>query len=196
MWYARTEAPRRPVDRHHARWPAHIWHARHRLRVRARLLIAGLSPPNWGWTSRRPVGISTAAFMASLQTSLAAPGGIPGAASFFARRLELDPKRGWRSACCVACVYTSALGEGLRRGPIGTASLRPVNSQVRNRPGAPANFRLCAKTGRQQTRQSVTALLPSAAATCLTASRLRKATSRRGPRSDRARIPPPGGQCR
>jgi hypothetical protein len=34
--------------------------------------------------------------------------------------------------------------DGRRRGPADTATLRPVNSQVRTRPGAPANFRLCA----------------------------------------------------
>jgi len=37
------------------------------------------------------------------------------------------------------------LGHGRRRrGPADTATTRPVNPQVRTRPGAPANFRLCA----------------------------------------------------
>jgi hypothetical protein len=71
------------------------------------LSTAGLSPPNWGWTSCLPVGISTAAFMASLQTSLAAPVAI------LARPLFA------RDRCCVACAYKTALAIGLipyRRG--------------------------------------------------------------------------------
>jgi hypothetical protein len=36
--------------------------------------------------------------------------------------------------------------DGRRRGPADTTTSRPVNPQVRTRPGAPANFRLCANS--------------------------------------------------
>jgi len=39
------------------------------------------------------------------------------------------------------------------RGPADTDTLRPVNPQVPTRPGAPANFRLCANNGPKQVQQ-------------------------------------------
>jgi hypothetical protein len=44
--------------------------------------------------------------------------------------------------------------DGRRRGPADTAILRPVNPQVRTRPGAPVNFRLCARNGPVHLQQS------------------------------------------
>jgi len=45
--------------------------------------------------------------------------------------------------------------DGRKGGPADITTLRPVNPQVRTCPGAPANFRLCAKTGREQLQQDV-----------------------------------------
>ena len=42
--------------------------------------------------------------------------------------------------------YTARVKDGRRKGPADTSSSRPVNPQVRTRPGAPANIRLCARS--------------------------------------------------
>ena len=45
--------------------------------------------------------------------------------------------------------FSLGVMDGRRRGPAGEITLRQVNLQVRTRPGAPANFRLCANFCRE-----------------------------------------------